>query len=97
MPNLSSLARNLAPEAAFTVLASARALKGKGKDIVELEIGDSPFPSTPHAKKAGIQAIEENETGYCPSLGLPDFRASVADQGLYQTREESGSSKVLLS
>jgi aspartate aminotransferase len=78
MPRLSSLAQNLSAESAFTVLAVARALKAKGKDIVELEIGDSPFPSTPHAKRAGIQAIEENETGYCASLGLPEFRAAAA-------------------
>jgi aspartate aminotransferase len=78
MPRLSSLAQNLSAETAFTVLALARALKAKGKDVVELEIGDSPFPSTPGAKRAGIRAIEENETGYCPSLGLPEFRAAAA-------------------
>jgi aspartate aminotransferase len=78
MPRLSSLAQNLSAESAFTVLAVARALKAKGKDVVELEIGDSPFPGTPHAKRAGIQAIEENETGYCASLGIPDFRAAAA-------------------
>jgi aspartate aminotransferase len=78
MPLLSSLARDLKAETAFTVLALARALKGQGKDVVELEIGDSPFPSTPHAKAAGIRAIEENLTGYGPSLGLPDFRAGAA-------------------
>ncbi len=78
MPRLSSLAQNLTAETAFTVLAVARSLKAQGKNVVELEIGDSPFPSTPHAKRAGIRAIEENETGYCPSLGLPDFRAAAA-------------------
>ena len=78
MPRLSSFAQNLSAESAFTVLAVARALKAKGKDVVELEIGDSPFPSTPHAKRTGIQAIEENETGYCASLGLPEFRAAAA-------------------
>jgi aspartate aminotransferase len=78
MPGLSSLARNLTAESAFTVLAAARGLRAQGKDIVELEIGDSPFPTTPHAKQAGIQAIENNETGYCPSLGLPGFRAAAA-------------------
>jgi aspartate aminotransferase len=78
MPRLSSLAQNSSAESAFTVLAIARALKANGKDIVELEIGDSPFPSTPHAKRAGIQAIEENETGYCSSLGLPEFRSVAA-------------------
>jgi aspartate aminotransferase len=78
MPRLSSLARDLRAETAFTVLALARGLKAQGKDVVELEIGDSPFPSTPHAKAAGIRAIEENLTGYGPSLGLPEFRAAAA-------------------
>jgi aspartate aminotransferase len=78
MPRLSSLAQNLTSETAFTVLAIARALKAKGKSVVELEIGDSPFPTTPSAKEAGIRAIEDNETGYCPSLGLADFRVAAA-------------------
>ena len=78
MPRLSSLVGNLTAETAFTVLAIARALKAQGKDVVELEIGDSPFPSTPNAKQAGIRAIEENQTGYCPSLGLPEFRNAAA-------------------
>jgi aspartate aminotransferase len=78
MVRLSTLAQNLTVETAFTVLALARGLKAQGKDVVELEIGDSPFPSTPHAKAVGIRAIEENKTGYCSSLGLPEFRAAAA-------------------
>ncbi len=50
MPRLSSFAQKLTAESAFTVLAIARDLKAKGKDVVELEIGDSPFPSTPQRK-----------------------------------------------
>ena len=78
MARLSTFAQKLTAESAFTVLAIARDLKAKGKDVIELEIGDSPFPSTPSAKRAGISAIEDNETGYCASLGLPDFRAAAA-------------------
>ena len=78
MVRLSALAGNLHAETAFTVLALARGLKARGKDVVELEIGDSPFPSTPHAKAAGLRAIEADQTGYGPSLGLTDFRASAA-------------------
>jgi aspartate aminotransferase len=78
MPRLSAFANHLMPETAFTVLALARKLKAKGKDVVELEIGDSPFPSTPNAKAAGLRAIEGNQTGYCSSLGLPEFRAAAA-------------------
>jgi aspartate aminotransferase len=57
MPRLSSLVQGLAAETAFTVLAVARALKARGKHVVELEIGDSPYPTTPGAKQAGIRAM----------------------------------------
>lgn len=83
---LSNLVGELKAESAFTVLALARNLKARGKDIVELEIGDSPYPSTPAAKAAGIKAIEVNRTGYGPSLGLPEFRAAAAES----VREEFG-------
>jgi aspartate aminotransferase len=76
--SLSSFARGLSTETAFDVLAVARRLKGQGKDVVELQIGDSPFPTTRHALAAGVRAIEEGATHYCPSLGLPSFRETIA-------------------
>ena len=75
---LSQFARSLSVETAFTVLAVARALKATGKDVVELEIGDSPFDSTASAKAAGVQAIQENQSHYCPSPGIPEFREAAA-------------------
>jgi aspartate aminotransferase len=75
---LSEFATNLNVETAFTVLAVAKALKAQGKDVVELEIGDSPFESTASAKAAGERAIQENQSHYCPSPGLPSFREAAA-------------------
>ena len=75
---LSSFARSLSVESAFSVLAIAKALKAKGKDVVELEIGDSPFETPAFAKASGISAIQNNQTHYCPSPGLPEFRAAAA-------------------
>ncbi|MSQ97655.1 MAG: pyridoxal phosphate-dependent aminotransferase [Gemmataceae bacterium] len=75
---LSEFAKNLNVETAFTVLAVAKILKAQGKDVVELEIGDSPFETTASAKAAGEQAIRENQSHYCPSPGLPAFRAEAA-------------------
>lgn len=74
----SDFAQSLSVETAFTVLAAAKALKAKGKDVVELEIGDSPFNSTASAKSSGIKAIEGNHSHYCPSPGLPEFREAAA-------------------
>ena len=49
--SLSSFARGLSAETAFDVLAVAQRLKAQGKDVIELQIGDSPFPSTAHAAR----------------------------------------------
>ncbi len=77
-PTLSAFARGLTAETAFDVLAVARRLKSQGKDVVELQIGDSPFTTPRHALAAGIRAIENHATHYCPSLGLPGFREVIA-------------------
>lgn len=75
----SAFAHNLTGETAFDVLAVAKRLKAQGKDVVELQIGDSPFPSTRHAMAAGIKAIQDHHTHYCPSFGLPSFRETIAN------------------
>lgn len=75
---LSEFAKSLTVETAFSVLAIAKTLKAQGKDVVELEIGDSPFDSTASAKLTGIEAIQKNQSHYCPSPGLPDFRETAA-------------------
>lgn len=77
-PTYSAFAAALTTEAAFDVLAVARKLKTSGKDVVEMQIGDSPFPTTAHAAAAGKAAIDAGQTHYGPSLGLPDFRAAAA-------------------
>jgi aspartate aminotransferase len=76
--SLSDFARSLTVETAFSVLAVAKLLKGQGKDVVELEIGDSPFPSTASAKSTGVDAIQSDQSHYCPSPGLPVFREAAA-------------------
>ena len=75
---LSEFTKSLTVETAFTVLAVAKQLKAGGKDVVELEIGDSPFDSTANAKLSGTQAIENGATHYCPSPGIPEFREAAA-------------------
>ena len=81
---LSQFAQEITVEAAFNVLVAAKQLVATGKDVVELEIGDSPFPTTAAAKQAGIEAIEQDRSHYCPSAGLPEFRQAASD---YVNRE----------
>ena len=78
VPALSSFASGLTTETAFDVLAVARKLMAGGKDVIALQIGDSPFPSTASAIKAAHAAIDAGLTRYCPSQGLPEFRETIA-------------------
>jgi aspartate aminotransferase len=78
MPRFSEFASTVTFESAFNVLAVAKQLRAAGKDVIELEIGDSPFESTASAKQTGIAAIESNQTHYCPSAGLPELRAAAS-------------------
>lgn len=78
VPALSSFASGLTTETAFDVLAVARKLMAGGKDVIALQIGDSPFPTTASAIRAAHEAIDAGLTRYCPSLGLPEFRETIA-------------------
>src|ERR1043166_5609000 len=78
MSCVSTFAQGLTVETAFDVLAIAQKLKAGGKEVIFLQIGDSPFPSTAHAKKAAIEAVNTDQSHYCASRGLTSFRESIA-------------------
>jgi aspartate aminotransferase len=82
--SFSNFAASITAESAFTVLAVAKRLIAAGKDVIELEIGDSPFATPAVVVEAGIQAIRDGRTHYGPSLGIPEFREAAAE---YVNRE----------
>ncbi len=83
----------LGTETAFEVLAKARALEAKGKDIVHLEIGEPDFDTPDNIRKAAEKAIWEGHTHYGPSAGLMQAREAVCehfaqDRGIQYTPDE---------
>ncbi len=92
-PSYSRFASQVQPETAFTVLAVAKRLAAAGKDVIELEIGDSPFDSPTQAIDAAVEALRAGRTRYGPSTGIPEFRAAasayVNDEYGLDTRAEN--------
>ena len=84
MASFSQFASSVGVETAFSVLAIAKRLIAAGKDVIELEIGDSPFATPPRAIEAGVQAIRDGHSRYGPSLGIMEFRKAAAE---YVNRE----------
>ncbi len=76
--SFSQFAASVRAETAFTVLAVAKQLIAAGKDVIELEIGDSPFDTPSLVVEAGIEALRTGKTHYGPSLGIPEFREAAA-------------------
>src|SRR5438477_12619930 len=68
----------LGTETAFEVLAKARALEAKGRDIVHLEIGEPDFDTPPSIVAAGVAALERGETHYTPSAGVVELREAIS-------------------
>ena len=68
----------LGTETAFEVLAKARALEAKGRDVVHLEIGEPDFDTPPAIVAAGVAALERGETHYTPSAGVVELREAIA-------------------
>jgi aspartate aminotransferase len=65
-------------ENAFTVLARATELAGRGRDIVNLGIGQPDFPTPPHIVEAAVKALRDGHHGYTPATGILPLREAVA-------------------
>src|SRR2546427_4329068 len=78
MRPLASRMSRLGTETAFEVLAKARALEAKGRDIVHLEIGEPDFDTPPAIVAAGVAALERGETHYTQSAGVIELRETIA-------------------
>src|SRR5712691_3998923 len=79
MRPLASRMSRLGTETAFEVLARARALEAKGRDIVHLEIGEPDFATPPAIVAEGVAALERGETHYTPYAGVPELREAIAE------------------
>jgi aspartate aminotransferase len=68
----------LGTETAFEVLARAKALEAKGKNIVNLGIGQPDFLTPPHIVAAAQKALADGHHGYTPANGILPLREAVA-------------------
>lgn len=75
---LAARMKRLGTETAFEVLARARELEARGKNVVHLEIGEPDFDTPKNIVEAGVEALRSGWTHYGPAAGLPDTRQAVA-------------------
>lgn len=66
-------------EAAFEVLAKAKALERKGKKVLHFEIGEPDFNTPEIVKDEAKKSLDENFTHYVPSQGIVELREAVCE------------------
>ena len=71
---LSDAAARIKGQEMFQILASARDLEMKGKNILHFELGDPDFQTPDNIVKAAFKSLHEGDTHYTPSSGLHDLK-----------------------
>ena len=68
----------LGTESAFEVLARVQKLAARGRDIINLGIGQPDFRTPEHVVEAAVKALRDGHHGYTPANGIPALREAVA-------------------
>src|SRR5918995_3605012 len=94
---LSQRMARLGTETAFEVLARARALEAKGRDVIHLEIGEPDFDTPAHISDAAVEALRGGATHYGPPAGVPELREAVAEDSTRRRGVRATSEMVVVT
>ncbi|TKH07072.1 pyridoxal phosphate-dependent aminotransferase [Peribacillus simplex] len=90
---LANRVQSLTPSTTLAITAKAKELKAQGLDIIGLGAGEPDYNTPQHIIDAALLSMNEGQTKYTPSAGLPKLKEAIAaklkrDQGLeYKTSE----------
>ena len=70
----------LTPSSTLAITAKAKELKAQGLDVIGLGAGEPDFNTPVNILEAAKKSMDEGQTKYTPSAGLPGLRNAVADK-----------------
>lgn len=77
MQLLSDRILNMATSATLAMAAKARELRGEGKDIIGLSLGEPDFNTPDYIKEAAIQAVNDDYNSYTPVDGYVELKEAI--------------------
>ncbi len=77
---LSDRIRNLSESATLEMTRKSRELKARGKNVINLSIGEPDFNTPECVKDAAKKAIDDNQTHYTPVAGTQELRQAIAEK-----------------
>jgi aspartate aminotransferase len=90
---LANRVKALTPSTTLAITAKAKELKEQGEDVIGLGAGEPDFNTPQHIIDAAIISMNEGQTKYTPSAGLPALKKAIIaklqrDQGLTYSPNE---------
>ena len=77
MQLLSDRILNMSTSATLAMAAKARELRGEGKDIIGLSLGEPDFNTPDFVKEAAIQAVNDDYNSYTPVDGYGELKDAI--------------------
>ncbi|MCD6221631.1 pyridoxal phosphate-dependent aminotransferase [bacterium] len=77
---ISEKVKRLKPSATLAVNKKAKELIAKGKDVINLSVGEPDFDTPDIIKEAGIEAIKEGFTKYTEAKGIKELRVAISEK-----------------
>jgi aspartate/methionine/tyrosine aminotransferase len=79
------------------LLDQAKLMTARGEDIIRLEAGEPDWTSPAPVIEAGKRALDDGQTGYAPSAGVPALREAISDWYRERYRAEIHPDRVFLT
>ncbi|MBD0778503.1 pyridoxal phosphate-dependent aminotransferase [Maribacter sp. ANRC-HE7] len=95
--HLSERINNMATSATLAMAAKARELRGQGKDIIGLSLGEPDFNIPDFIKDAAKKAIDENYSSYSPVDGYADLKQAISNKFKRDNNLDYGLSQIVVS
>jgi aspartate aminotransferase len=74
---LSDRIKSVQPSATLGITSKAKAMKGRGIDVISFGAGEPDFDTPEYIKQAGIEAIRSGKTKYTISRGTLELREAI--------------------
>ncbi len=94
---LSERILNMATSATLAMAARARELKGHGKDIIGLSLGEPDFNTPDFIKEAAKQAIDDNYNSYTPVDGYAELKKAIINKFYRDNRLQYTPAQIVVS
>ena len=94
---LADFTENLSGQKMFQILAEAKKLELKGKNIIHLEIGDPNFDTPSNVINAAKKALDDGHTHYVQSSGLPELKEACRNLTFFSRGFKPKDSQILVT